>query len=118
MELAQKNRIIKRFLKEQSENPKAVELKNEDLTHYTGLYELLDHIEHNNNHLFLFEKMENDPNQWHKLCCIIKYATTFEKGSLPLLKNISLTKAQERIRHTQNAMELLCLYMRDVNTFE
>ncbi|KTD72978.1 hypothetical protein [Legionella tucsonensis] len=110
MELEQKNRIIKRFLKEKSENPVAVELKNEELTIYADLHKLLDHIDLHQNGLFDLETLETDPNQWREFCSIIKYASTFEKeGSPPLLKGIDLKKAEEGIRYTLNAHEIIRL---------
>ncbi|HHF7366330.1 TPA: hypothetical protein ACPSKY_001435, partial [Legionella bozemanae] len=85
MELEQKNRIIKRFLKEKSGNSVAVELKDEDLASYADLDKLLDHIDLHKNGLFDLGTLETDPDQWRELCGIIKYASTFEKGSSPPL---------------------------------
>ncbi|HHL9915265.1 TPA: hypothetical protein ACRB0F_003055, partial [Legionella anisa] len=95
MELEQKNRIIKRFLKEQSENPVAVELKDENLVIYSDLDKLLDHIDLHKKGLFDLGTLETDPDQWREFCGIIKYASTFEKGgSPPLLKKVDLKKAE------------------------
>ncbi|KTD09253.1 coiled-coil protein [Legionella gratiana] len=109
MELVQKNRIIKRFLTEKSENPIAVDLKDEDLEIYADLNVLLKHIELHHNGLFNFETLETDPNQWHELCGIIKYSATLKPGSPPLLKRISLKKAEEGIRYTLNAHDIVAL---------
>ncbi|HHF7374419.1 hypothetical protein [Legionella bozemanae] len=110
MELEQKNRIIKRFLKEKSGNSVAVELKDEDLASYADLDKLLDHIDLHKNGLFDLGTLETDPDQWRELCGIIKYASTFEKGSSPpLLKSIDLEKAEEGIRYTLNAHEIIRL---------
>ncbi|WP_131779516.1 hypothetical protein [Legionella bozemanae] len=110
MELEQKNRIIKRFLKEKSGNSVAVELKDEDLASYADLDKLLDHIDLHKNGLFDLGTLETDPDQWRELCGIIKYASTFEKGSSPpLLKSVDLEKAEEGIRYTLNAHEIIRL---------
>ncbi|KTC83188.1 coiled-coil protein [Legionella cincinnatiensis] len=109
MELEQKNRIMKRFLTEKSENPIAMDLKDEDLASYADLNVLLEHIEHHQNGLFNFETLETDPNQWREFCSIIKYATTFKPGSPPLLKRISLKKAEEGLRYTLNAHDIVAL---------
>ncbi|WP_454783984.1 hypothetical protein [Legionella sp. WA2024007413] len=110
MELEQKNRIIKRFLKEKSENPVAVKMQNMDRTLYTDFEKLLDHIDLHHNGLFNLQTLETDPDQWREFCGIIKYSTTFEKGgSPPLLKSVDLKKAEEGIRYTRNAHEILQL---------
>ncbi|WP_115707050.1 hypothetical protein [Legionella sainthelensi] len=109
MELGQKNRIIKRFLIEKSENPIAMDLNDEDLAAYADLHVLLEHIERHQNGLFNFETLETDPNQWREFCGIVKHATTFKPGSPPLLKRISLKKAEEGIRYTLNAHDIVAL---------
>lgn len=110
MELEQKNRIIKRFLKEKSGNSVAVELKDEDLASYADLDKLLDHIDLHKNGLFDLGTLETDPDQWRELCGIIKYASTFEKGSSPpLLKNVFFFQAEDGIRDTLNAHEIIRL---------
>lgn len=109
MELGQKNRIIKRFLIEKSENPIAMDLNDEDLAIYADLNVLLEHIECHHNGLFNFETLETDPNQWREFCGIIKHASTFKPGSPPLLKRISLKKAEEGIRYTLNAHDIVAL---------
>ncbi|MCW8400858.1 hypothetical protein OQJ26_18915 [Legionella sp. PATHC038] len=110
MELGQKNRIIKRFLKEKCENPIAMELQSIDLEHYSDLDKLLDHIDFHQNGLFDLETLESDPEQWREFCGIIKYSCTFEKGgSPPLLKSVDFKKAEEGIRYTQNAHEIIRL---------
>lgn len=109
MELGQKNRIMKRFLTEKSENPVAVELKDEDLAFYADLDILLEYVEQNQNGLFNFETLESDPNQWREYCGIIKYATAFKPGSPPTLKKISLKKAEEGIHYTLNAHDIVAL---------
>ncbi|MCW8407855.1 hypothetical protein OQJ13_02585 [Legionella sp. PATHC035] len=110
MELGQKNRIIKRFLKEKCENPIAMELQNIDLEYYSDLDKLLDHIDFHQNGLFDLETLETDSEQWREFCGIIKYSTTFEKGgSPPLLKSVDFKKAEEGIRYTQNAHEIIRL---------
>lgn len=110
MELGQKNRIIKRFLKEKCENPIAMELQSIDLEYYSDLDKLLDHIDFHQNGLFDLETLETDPEQWREFCGIIKYSSTFEKGgSPPLLKSVDFKKAEEGIRYTQNAHEIIRL---------
>lgn len=110
MELEQKNRIIKRFLKEESENPVAVELQDMDLDLYTDLHKLLDHIDLHNNDLFNLQTLETDQDQWREFCGVIKYSATFEKGgSPPLLKSVDLKKAEEGIRYTLNAHDIIRL---------
>ncbi|QLZ69475.1 hypothetical protein FOLKNPGA_02268 [Legionella sp. PC1000] len=110
MELEQKNRIIKRFLKEQSENPVVVELKDENLAIYSDLDKLLDHLDLHKKGLFDLKTLETDPDQWREFCGIIKYASTFEKGgSPPLLKSVDLKKVEEGIRYTLNAHEIIRL---------
>ncbi|KTD67583.1 coiled-coil protein [Legionella santicrucis] len=109
MELGQKNRIIKRFLTEKSENPVTTDLKDQDLANYADLNVLLEHIERYQNGLFNFETLETDPNQWREFCGIIKYSTTFKPGFPPILKRISLKKAEEGIRYTLNAHDIVAL---------
>ncbi|KTC79936.1 coiled-coil protein [Legionella cherrii] len=110
MELGQKNRIIKRFLKEKCENPIAMELQSIDLEYYSDLDKLLDHIDFHQNGLFDLETLETDPEQWREFCGIIKYSSTFEKGgSPPLLRSVDFKKAEEGIRYTQNAHEIIRL---------
>ncbi|CAM2940923.1 coiled-coil protein [Legionella steigerwaltii] len=110
MELGQKNRIIKRFLSEQSENQDAMELQDLDLARYSDLDKLLDHIDFHKSDLFNLETLETDPEQWREFCGIIKYSSTFEKGgSPPLLKGVDLKKAEEGIRYTLNAHEIIKL---------
>ncbi|HHT0593618.1 TPA: hypothetical protein ACTXXA_001538 [Legionella anisa] len=114
MELEQKNRIIKRFLKEQSENPVEVELTDENLVVYADLDKLLDHIDFHNKGLFDLGTLETAPDQWREFCGIIKYASTFEKGgSPPLLREVDLKKAEEGIRYTLNAHEIIRLPKND-----
>ncbi len=110
MEFEQRNRIIKRFLREISENPVAVELDDHDLALYAELDKLLDHIAHHKKGLFDLKTLETDPDQWRELCGIIKYSSLFEKGgSPPRLKSIDVTKAEEGIRYTLNAHEIIRL---------
>ncbi|PWY54949.1 hypothetical protein DGG96_14190 [Legionella qingyii] len=110
MELEQKNRIIKRFLEEESENPVTVELQDLDLALYTDLDKLLDHIDLHNSGLFNLQTLETDQDQWREFCGVIKYSATFEKeGSPPLLKSVDLKKAEEGIRYTLNAHDIIRL---------
>ncbi|WP_454781082.1 hypothetical protein [Legionella sp. WA2022007384] len=110
MELEQKNRIIKRFLKEKSEDPVAVELQDTDLALYADLDKLLDHIDLHNNGLFNLQTLEADQDQWRDFCSVIKYSAAFEKGgSPPVLKSVDLKKAEEGLRYTLNAHEIIQL---------
>ncbi|KTC88745.1 hypothetical protein OQJ15_06540 [Fluoribacter dumoffii] len=110
MELGKKNRIIRRFLKEISENPVSMELQDIDMSHYSDLDKLLEHIDLHKNNLFDWETFETDPEQWREFCAIIKFSTVFEKGgSPPLLKSVDFIKAEEGIRYTLNAHEIIQL---------
>lgn len=110
MELGQKNRIIERILKDRSENPDAIELQALDLNHYSDLDKLLDHIDFHQNGLFNLETLETDPEQWREFCYIVNYSSTFEKsGYPPLLKAVDFEKAEECIRYTLNAHEIIQL---------
>lgn len=108
--VGEKNRIIRRFLKEISENPVSMELQDIDMSHYSDLDKLLEHIDLHKNNLFDWETFETDPEQWREFCAIIKFSTVFEKGgSPPLLKSVDFIKAEEGIRYTLNAHEIIQL---------
>ncbi|MGL5743351.1 MAG: hypothetical protein ACRCXC_12880 [Legionella sp.] len=116
MQYLQKSRIIKRFLKERSEDPAQVVLKDDDLGPYDELSSLLDHIELHTDGLFDFDTLETDKRQWSELCDIIKYSSDFEKGSPPRLKEVRLQKANEGIQYTLNAHDIISLPQDDYYT--
>jgi hypothetical protein len=115
MEFVQKDRIIIRFLTEISDSP-ITELQEYDVQSYTELGNLLDYIDLHQDGLFNLETLEIDPDQWREFCGIIKYSSTIEANSPPVLKNINLNKAEEGIKYTRNAHDIIALPKDDYYT--
>lgn len=84
MDVGQKIRILKRYLKEKSVTPEDVNINDQDLTAYAGLDMLLDYISIHHNGLFDFATLESDEKQWKQYVDILNYSATYSPGS-PLL---------------------------------
>lgn len=109
MDAEQKKQIIKRYIKEKSENPAAVNLGDDALAPYAALDRLLDYIELNNNGLFNLATFEADPHQWKKFANILDYATTFTRGSPPTLIHTSERSADFGLQYWHNARDINAL---------
>lgn len=106
MEAEQKRRIIKRYLKEKSINPDAVNLSDKDLAPYEGLDKLLEFISTHNNDLFDFSKLEADDTQWQQLIYILSSAASFSEGSPPRLDSTNEQTALFGVQYWKNAKEI------------
>ncbi|KGP62729.1 hypothetical protein EP47_13650 [Legionella norrlandica] len=106
MDVEQKKRILKRYLKEKSTTPDHVNLTDEDLASYAALDNLLDYISLHNNELFDFSTLEADDKQWTKFTDILSYSTTFSRGSPPTLTNTNEPKALYGLQYWRNAREI------------
>lgn len=102
MDVGQKIRILKRYLKEKSITPEDVNLNDQDLTAYAGLDRLLDYISTHNNGLFDFATLESDEKQWKQYVDILNYSATYSPGSPPVVIDTSERKAQFGLQYWRN----------------
>ncbi|HAT1924480.1 TPA: hypothetical protein JAZ42_15115 [Legionella pneumophila] len=102
MDVGQKIRILKRYLKEKSITPEDVNLNDQDLTAYAGLDRLLDYISIHNNGLFDFATLESDEKQWKQYVDILNYSATYSPGSPPVVIDTSERKAQFGLQYWRN----------------
>ncbi|AMP89439.1 hypothetical protein [Legionella pneumophila] len=109
MDVGQKIRILKRYLKEKSISPEDVNLNDQDLTAYVGLDKLLDYISIHNNGLFDFATLESDEKQWKQYVDILNYSATYSPGSPPALINTSERKAQFGLQYWLNTRTIEAL---------
>jgi hypothetical protein len=105
----QKKRIIKRYIKEKSANPEAVNLGDNALAPYAALDRLLDHVDANNHGLFDLATFEANQGQWQQFTDILNYASTFTAGSPPTLTKISLRSADFGLQYWRNARDINAL---------
>lgn len=121
MDAVQKKRIITRYLTEKSKNTGEAMPGVEDHLTYPALDKLLEFVEHNNQDLFDFTSLENDPKQWKRLVDIIDYATKFTQGSPSVLMSVNEQSANFGIQYWRNARDIRLLprddyYTRPSNT--
>ncbi|HAZ7574419.1 hypothetical protein OQJ02_09140 [Legionella sp. PATHC032] len=109
MDVGQKIRILKRYLKEKSITPEDVNLNDQDLTAYVGLDKLLDYISIHNNGLFDFATLESDEKQWKQYVDILNYSATYSPGSPPALISTSERKAQFGLQYWLNTRTIEAL---------
>lgn len=83
MELAQKNKIIKRFLLENSTQPSQTVLAEDILEEYAELGKLLDYIETNNQNLINFDALEHQERQWKRLHNVLRSICKLNPGNPP-----------------------------------
>ncbi len=103
VDAAQKNRILKRFLKEKSTTPADVNLDDPGLVPYAAMDRLLDSIVLNNNGLFDFATFEADENKWKEFSKIIDFSCKFTAGSPPTLTKIDEKSTNIALRYFQNS---------------
>ncbi|HAT3855998.1 TPA: hypothetical protein I9781_000474 [Legionella pneumophila] len=109
MDVGQKIRILKRYLKEKSVTPEDVNLNDQDLTAYARLDKLLDYISIHNNGLFDFTTLESDEKQWKQYVDILNYSATCSPGSPPALIDTSERKAQFGLQYWLNTRTIEAL---------
>lgn len=109
MDVGQKIRILKRYLKEKSITPEDVNLNDQDLTAYAGLDMLLDYISIHHNGLFDFATLESDEKQWKQYVDILNYSATYSPGSPPALIDTSERKAQFGLQYWLNTRTIEAL---------
>ncbi|KTD43658.1 hypothetical protein [Legionella quateirensis] len=109
MDAEQKNRIIKRYIKEKSVRPDDLNLNDDALAPYAALNGLLDFIVLNNHGLFDFATLEGDANQWKKFTDILNYSTVLTPGSPPTLTNTKERSAAFGLQYWRNARDISAL---------
>ena len=106
MDGEQKSRILKRYLKERSEDPAEVNLSEDTLASYADLDKLLDYIDLHIDQLFNINTLEADEDQWRKFTNILTYASSFNPGSPPTLIKVDIKKADFALQYWRNAHDI------------